>query len=118
MKMRGIALKNRTILPKYLSRVSAVLGDRARYLDRHFDDPGDDGRVEWMTVEIFHLQGPGMLSSHFLSQKLILKYTVIGHIGPNLMPFHFGHPVHRDPALDPVRRQPCFPPIRGEFNFE
>ena len=71
-------------------------GHCARYRERRFDDLGDDGRVEWMTVEIFHLQGPGMLSSHVLSQKLILKYTVIGHIGPNLMPFHFLLPVlHR-----------------------
>ena len=71
MKMRDIALKNWTILPKYVSRVTAVLGDCARYLERRFDDPGADGLVERVAIEIFYLMGAMMISSHILGDKLI-----------------------------------------------
>ena len=67
----------------------------ARSPDRHFDDPGADGRVERVTVEIFNLSGPSEMSYHILGHQLISKYLVISYNGLNLMSFHFPHPVNK-----------------------
>ena len=59
---------------------SALHHARSRYpdRDRRFDDLGADGRVESMTIEIFHVQGPEMLSSHMLGILMNLHGTKLG----------------------------------------
>ena len=66
----------------------------ARSLDRRFDDPGADGRVEWVTVEIFHLQGLGMVFSHMLGPLPPPFCGCHKYIGPNSLQFLGEYAVH------------------------
>ena len=77
-----------------MSISSSVFAECARYLERRLGKPGNGGRVERPTLEVFNLVGPYGMLTDMLGQIFNFKMKFIQGIWSKSMSFQNENAVH------------------------